>query len=75
MMAQIIGPLITGVMGFLIALAMYGSIKSAGKQEGAQAERARVETAERKIDAKIEKRVRSTASKPTDSMLSKWERP
>lgn len=47
----------------------------AAETVGAVKERARVETAEKKIDAKIVKAQRAAAKQPSDSVLDRWSRP
>lgn len=60
--------------GVVAVLLVYHSIKQSGRVEGAQTERARVEKAESKIDAKAKTARRAAQSKPADSVLAKYYR-
>lgn len=66
--------LIAVLAGLAAATTVYQAQKFKWRSEGAQVERARVETAERKIDAKIEKRQRAVARQPAAGVLDKWSR-
>ena len=59
--------------GLVAATAVYQAQKMKWTTQGAQVERARVETAERKIDAKIAKKQRAIADKPASGVLDKWQ--
>ena len=60
--------------GLIAATTVYQAQKMKWQTQGAVVERARVETAERKIDAKIAKKQRAIADKPAGSVLDKWSR-
>lgn len=75
MMAQLIGPLVTGLMGFAIALTLYGSIKKVGKLEGGNFERARVLAEEKKTHDRIATKQRAAAKQPANSVLDRWSQP
>ena len=64
--------LIAVVAGLAAATAVYQAQKFKWRSEGAQVERARVEKAEAKIDAKIAKKQRDTAKQPASRVLDKW---
>ena len=66
--------LIAVVAGLAAATTVYQTMKFKWQTQGAIVERARVETAERKLDAKIEKRQRAVARQPAASVLDKWSR-
>lgn len=58
--------------GLFAFTAVYQSIKSKGRTEGAAIVSARVEKAEGKTDAKIKKARKSVAAQPAASVLDKW---
>lgn len=64
--------LIALAAGLVAATAVYQAQKSKWRSEGAQQQMSRVEKAERKIDAKIEKRQRAIAKQPPSSVLDRW---
>lgn len=64
--------LIAVVAGLVAATTVYHAQKVKWRSEGARIESARVEKAERKIDAKIEKRQRAIAKQPAHSVLDRW---
>ena len=58
--------------GVAACIGVYHSIKQVGRLEGAQQQMSRVEKAERRIDAKIEKRQRAIAKQSPNSVLERW---
>mgnify|MGYP000106111474 CR=1 FL=1 len=66
---------ISVAIGILAMISVYQAIKQSGRVEGQQKERARVETTERKLDAKINRAKRAVPDKPSASVLDKWSRP
>ena len=65
---------LAAVLGIAVTLTVYHSIKQVGRVEGQAKERARVETVEKKIDAKIKRAQSDAARKPAPSVLDKWSR-
>ena len=71
---NIAAAMIAIAVGLFSAVTIYQVQKYKWRSEGAQQQMSRVEQAERKIDAKIEKRQRAVAKQPPSGVLSKWER-
>lgn len=69
---SIAAALIAVAVGLFAATTIYQIQKMKWRSDGAQTERVRVETAERKIDAKIAKKQRAIADKPASSVLDRW---
>lgn len=68
-----LGPYLIAVgVGIFAATVVYQSIKQTGRIEGRQQERASVEKAEKKLDAKIQKAQRAAAARPAPSVLDRW---
>lgn len=60
--------------GVAVSVITYQSIKQSGRVEGRSQERARVEKAEDRTDAKIKKARAAVATKPASGVLDKWSR-
>ena len=60
------------VAGLAAATAVYQAQKFKWQTQGAVVERARVETAERKLDEKIAKKQRAIAKQPPSGVLDRW---
>jgi len=62
--------IIGGIVAALVFFAYTGI-----KQRGVQAERVRVETTGKSIDATVQKRQRAIAAQPAPRVLDRWETP
>ena len=64
--------IIAGAVAFAVMVGAYNLFLANAEKAGVVKERARVQTAERKVDEKIAKARRAAASRPTGGVLDRW---